>query len=146
MIKQCIICGKEFEARKSDVKNCSKACSKEYSRMRSLESYHRREAEDPEAIKNYQKQYNSEYYKGKRRGYDQQRDKNNAFKTGKGAYNTKIKNACEKCGSTKHLCVHHIDRDRQNNIDSNLQTLCKSCHQREHMIHDPQTGQFVGSK
>jgi hypothetical protein len=27
-----------------------------------------------------------------------------------------------------------------------LETLCKSCHQKEHLIHCPKTGQFIGSR
>lgn len=146
MIKKCIICGKEFEARKSDVKNCGKECSKEYSRRKALESYRRRKAEDPEKMKDYQSKYNKEYHQGGRRGYDQRGDKNNAFKTGIGLYAQKVKDKCEICGSTRFLEVHHKDRNRANNSEENLQTLCKSCHKKEHMLHDPQTGRFVGSK
>lgn len=39
---------------------------------------------------------------------------------------------CEICGSIKNLVVHHRDGNRQNNEDTNLQVLCKKCHQKEH--------------
>jgi len=44
----------------------------------------------------------------------------------------KKKNVCEYCGFTPlHSCqldVHHIDRNKSNNDDSNLMTLCANCH------------------
>lgn len=47
--------------------------------------------------------------------------------------------ACQRCGSTEDLHVHHIDglgtvvpkEDRNNSLD-NLQTLCRACHTRTH--------------
>jgi hypothetical protein len=43
------------------------------------------------------------------------------------------KAACERCRSTKGLVVHHKDRDWKNNTDfSNLETLCRVCHVKEH--------------
>lgn len=38
------------------------------------------------------------------------------------------KSACEACGYTKRLTVHHCDQDQTNNDPSNLQTLCSHCH------------------
>ena len=49
---------------------------------------------------------------------------------------------CEKCGSTKFLCIHHIDENRHNNALENLQCLCKSCHQKLHCKRN-QKGQFT---
>lgn len=46
-----------------------------------------------------------------------------------------MKNVCERCGSRKFLCGHHKDRDRSNNEPENIETLCKSCHQKEHECH-----------
>lgn len=43
------------------------------------------------------------------------------------------KSACERCGSLKRLVVHHKDRNPFNNTDfSNLETLCRVCHVKEH--------------
>lgn len=47
-------------------------------------------------------------------------------------YRDYVKTACEKCGSTKYLCGHHLDHNRSNNNPENIQTLCKRCHQVEH--------------
>lgn len=40
--------------------------------------------------------------------------------------------ACQRCGATGSLIVHHRDRNRQNGSVENLEVLCKSCHGREH--------------
>jgi len=44
---------------------------------------------------------------------------------------------CEKCGSEQsnskqYIIIHHKDKNRKNNFYSNLQVLCKSCHQSIH--------------
>ena len=43
-------------------------------------------------------------------------------------------NRCRNCGSTENLHVHHIQWKRDGGEDklSNLITLCRSCHQKEH--------------
>ena len=41
---------------------------------------------------------------------------------------------CEICKATpKRLSVHHKDGNYQNNVLSNLQTLCTSCHKKTHL-------------
>lgn len=40
--------------------------------------------------------------------------------------------ACEVCGSTDHVQVHHVDRDTANNDQANLDVLCGRCHREEH--------------
>jgi len=42
------------------------------------------------------------------------------------------KKECLVCGSTKILCVHHIDRNNENNAENNLVVLCKHCHDKLH--------------
>ena len=63
------------------------------------------------------------------------------YKSGIGAFWRLRKEACENCGSTRFLCVHHKDEDRTNNVEGNLETLCKRCHQVHHGCVDnlPQT-------
>jgi hypothetical protein len=42
------------------------------------------------------------------------------------------KEECRRCGfKPEHTCqltVDHIDKDRSNNVEGNLQTLCHNCH------------------
>jgi len=44
---------------------------------------------------------------------------------------------CSRCGKTEKRCVHHQDRNHENNDPSNLVTLCRHCHMVEHKS-DPQ--------
>lgn len=46
------------------------------------------------------------------------------------------RNACQECGATSALHVHHNDRDPANNDPANLTTLCASCHLRRHWRED----------
>lgn len=69
--------------------------------------------------------------------------------------NYKRKDYCEKCGKKEfgrgkeydadgfmtrkgkkkdrnYLTIHHIDHNRENSANSNLQTLCKDCHNDIH--------------
>ena len=43
-----------------------------------------------------------------------------------------LKPACEMCGATSRIGLHHKDRNRTNNSPENLQTLCPICHTRLH--------------
>ena len=43
-----------------------------------------------------------------------------------------LKPACERCGATERIGLHHKDHDRTNNQATNLETLCPACHTREH--------------
>lgn len=40
---------------------------------------------------------------------------------------TRDKFTCQECGVKKHLAIHHIDYDKNNNSNSNLITLCYRC-------------------
>lgn len=48
---------------------------------------------------------------------------------------------CQRCNkdlleATRYQwCMHHIDHDRTNNVESNFELLCKRCHQIEHECH-----------
>jgi len=41
---------------------------------------------------------------------------------------------CVKCYSTKNICVHHKNENPWDNREENLQILCKSCHNKHHLI------------
>lgn len=42
------------------------------------------------------------------------------------------RDACERCGSTSDLHVHHKDGDWRNDAIDNLETLCGPCHLKHH--------------
>ena len=48
------------------------------------------------------------------------------------AYKQHLKDSCERCGSDKFILVHHKDRSHDNASKENLETLCSSCHSKEH--------------
>jgi hypothetical protein len=56
---------------------------------------------------------------------------------------------CNRCNkdlwnvSRYDWCVHHVDHNRENNVDSNFELLCKRCHQSEHCVHDNATGRYA---
>jgi hypothetical protein len=50
---------------------------------------------------------------------------------------------CNRCESTQHLLVHHKDHDRTKNEITNLEILCKKCHQKHHCKRDPKTGRYI---
>jgi hypothetical protein len=43
--------------------------------------------------------------------------------------------ACEECGTTRNLCVHHMDSNPANNAPGNRKTLCNVCHTTWHWAH-----------
>jgi hypothetical protein len=44
------------------------------------------------------------------------------------------KGFCDVCGSTDALEAHHIDHDMRNLSPSNVMTLCRACHHRQHRL------------
>lgn len=52
-----------------------------------------------------------------------------------------VATACNLCGATSNLQVHHQDENPQNNEPSNLRTLCPSCHRRCHSPNFTETGE-----
>ncbi|MFW6282022.1 MAG: HNH endonuclease [bacterium] len=132
-IKICENCGKEYNPTSNRQKWCKK-CGEEIKQKNKKE---------------YIKKYHKNNYKKK--GYNQKGENNNSYKTGIGFFQRKKRDSmeevkCERCGSKENLLVHHKDRNRENNNLENLEMLCKSCHQKEHMIRDEETGRFKGSK
>ena len=44
---------------------------------------------------------------------------------------------CERCGSKKHLNVHHLTYETIGNEgDEDMIVLCRNCHKKEHGIED----------
>ena len=120
---QCTLCGITFIRASNRQKYCTEC-------KRSV---------DRENCKGY---YSRTY---KKKGYNQARENNNAWKGGIGWY-PKLKleiGKCQECSSVENLLVHHIDTDRSNNDPSNLKVLCRRCHHRLHITRDSK-GRFSG--
>lgn len=111
--KRCIDCGELFEFRSCKKERCDK-CAQERRRKQARMAY------SPD---------------GSKIGYNQKGENNNNYVNGLGTYRQYRGTKCERCGSTLYLCVHHRDRNRQNNNPENLETLCKRCHQKEHEVY-----------
>lgn len=79
-------------------------------------------------------------------GGNQWAENNHRYKTGNTSYKRNTFNykdkKCERCGSEKHILVHHKDENRANNDLSNLEVLCKKCHQNHHCKRD-NTGKYI---
>jgi hypothetical protein len=43
-----------------------------------------------------------------------------------------LQSSCEACGERRQLQAHHVDQGRSNNEPTNIQTLCKWCHDYLH--------------
>lgn len=43
-----------------------------------------------------------------------------------------IVNRCVNCGVTNNLTIHHIDENPRNDVNRNLMTLCRTCHNKIH--------------
>jgi hypothetical protein len=54
----------------------------------------------------------------------------------KRAHKVIAREACEECGTTESLGVHHIDRNPANNDISNLMVLCARHHKKLHWRED----------
>ena len=78
-------------------------------------------------------------------GGNQWGEDNHQYKTGIGSFSSRAFSyygrKCNRCSSEENLLVHHQDENRANNDLSNLEVLCKRCHQNHHCIRDEQ-GKF----
>ena len=72
---------------------------------------------------------------------------NHAYKDGIGCFRRiafeYYEKKCNRCAKTEMLLVHHIDENRHNNKVSNLEILCKKCHQKHHTQRCNFTGKYI---
>lgn len=127
MIKICIDCNHEFEA-KTSAKRCA-ICQTEFRK-----------------INNRQRALRSAYKSGRIKepgvgSGNSSTNKNRPLSIQ--TYRRVLKDHCEECGKQRprsynpwEWCVHHKDENRYNNDPDNLITVCKSCHQRIHNAAD----------
>lgn len=119
--KVCIVCGAIYQPTRSCSKYCSKGCKRT---IQSKRVYDWRvktgKIKDPGVGSGNAQGFGPSHHSHKpdapRRYLD--------FKRAE----------CERCGSIKNLVGHHGDRDRSNNSGSNIETLCRSCHAKEHKL------------
>lgn len=56
------------------------------------------------------------------------------------------KDACERCGSSENLHVHHRDDNWRNDDIANLETLCGSCHLEHHWATGDRRDRAAGTR
>ena len=125
--KKCKLCGINYVPSSNRQEYCEE-CQLELARERCRKRYHKTKT-----------LIGREHLRG---------ENANGYKSGIGLYMNLAKEdgaKCERCDSTSNLLVHHKDRNRENNDRDNLEILCKSCHQKEHMLRDTE-GRFASSK
>jgi hypothetical protein len=110
MEKACIRCGSVFTKTGNNQKRCQ-----------NCKSDHNKES--------CKKRYYRTYVP---KGYNQSGTANNNWQGGIGLYAKFSKGKqCNRCAEPAVL-THHKDENRYNNEDSNLEALCKRCHQIHH--------------
>lgn len=117
-IIQCSDCGSDFEYKSGPQKRC-KECQKAHN----VSKIHEWLLSDKERLARYAETAKDNYSFGGNRKKALERD----------SY------TCQHCGTKDDLHVHHIDgkgtttpKEQRNNALSNLLTLCRSCHRKEH--------------
>ncbi len=152
--RNCIVCGKEFEYKRSDHVSCSKKCNfkkyttenKEKVREKYLLDYKDNRERYVEKAKIYReknrekinRKRREEYKKNPQKYKDCQKELHDKKYFGGNRETVLVRDdyTCQVCGYNKRekqsICVHHIDWDKTNNTLQNLTTLCSSCHRTEH--------------
>lgn len=132
--KTCEVCSAVFSTNHADQRFCGKSCAaKRHWQTHEHPGIDQSKANSPEArAKKSAKLSGQGNPMHGRTG-----QANPAFTTGEyagvRAYRAKKGTACTDCSATADLLVHHEDRDRSNNADENLVTLCRGCHTRRHL-------------
>lgn len=124
VIKKCPKCLKEFSPTRN---NYAKYCS-EFCQSSNYKKSH------PEKVREWKKRYyqkHKEYVSKKSKIFHS----NDYF----GGLRFKVLDRdggnCQNCGQEYRpftTIIHHIDKDKNNNVMENLVTLCRSCHNKVH--------------
>lgn len=151
MIIKCDNCGDDFNKKPSRItrsKNnfCSKECQGEYKTISSTKETtcghcgkdivkFKREIEESKSGKVFCNSSCSASYNGKLFIEDKAKNWQGGFYSYRTRALKEYGLVCNNCGFKEVpevLQVHHIDRNRDNNILSNLEVLCPTCHNIDH--------------
>lgn len=137
----CLICGNEFEhisSRATKAKYCSRSCYYKAMKQKGKTIYICKHCgKDFRAPKSTNRIYCSKDCVGKA---SKELWNPNASSIRRTMNRKGMLHQCERCGYSTEpsiLGVHHKDRNRKNNKQSNLEVLCPNCHSLEHMKHIP---------
>lgn len=134
----CVVCGTKFRARSAwnsggnlSRETCSPKCEFEL-----------RSAKSKEKWTEERKEKMSEMFTGRdTSGWNiPKRNQRPNWKGGSSSYTFRkiafedyeMSRVCEVCGSTENICIHHRDKNRENNSRENLMVVCKRCHTGAH--------------
>lgn len=128
-MKKCLDCGVEFKQTGKNHKRCSSCAT----------------ARARQAVLDWQSKYITQKPGVGKGGSTPFGELNPYFRHGRSIFGrwakeklVELNYKCERCGATIDTSVkgmwagHHKDHDKTNNIKSNLEVLCKRCHQVEH--------------
>jgi ribosomal protein S27AE len=118
----CSVSGCEFYSHAKGL------CSLHYSQLVYLR-YGKQYQRSSNKYKEYKKRYVKQYYISHPDAYEKHKEYMLNYRR---PYFKFRKDECERCGSTSFLGQHHRDRNRENNSKDNIETLCASCHRKEH--------------
>jgi 5-methylcytosine-specific restriction endonuclease McrA len=135
--KNCITCGVLFSTYNREQKLCSRTCRTNTNLKKEKVSKTCEYCGKDFLVHPY-RQDTAKFCSRKCRNIDNLTGRvgelNANYKDGAFSYRRFLKEECERCGSTDSLIIHHVDENRRNNKPDNLETLCRSCHSKEHNI------------
>lgn len=153
--KNCLTCNKLFlasarEHNRGNAKYCSLSCASKGNKVKKEPNlicsycgigFHRSNSK----IKNSKSGYHfccrehKDLAQKLENGFNEIQPNHYGTGTGISSYRVKVfetrEKKCERCGYDEHpeiLEVHHKDRNRDNNEESNLEILCPNCHMWDH--------------
>lgn len=147
--RNCELCSTEFYVKPSHLKlgwgkYCSNNCYHEAARTGDLFKCNVCKKETYKSKKEQRRSKSGKYFCSKScqtawRNSNYSGSGHSNWKNGKGSYRVSLlrsqrKQICEKCKTddTRILAVHHKDKNRDNNVLSNLIWLCHNCHYLVH--------------
>ena len=135
----CVGCGKEFEAQDwRKRKYCSKMCKGLHDKSGQYKKGHMLDKETEQRRIKTIRENPSYGMLGKKHSDETKKKMSESSKKPynyiDGGYRGKISNKkCSMCGeSKKRILIHHKDKNRRNNDESNLQAVCDKCHSKIH--------------
>jgi hypothetical protein len=141
----CNFCGKEFKKKKSQINlsskhYCSRVCSEKGRKRGKLVKCYLCKSPIYKKLKDLNLSKSGKYFcshvcSNIWLGGQQRAGNHPNWSSGKSSYKnllnrTDFKKECILCGKddSRILCVHHLDKNRNNNKVQNLVWLCRSCH------------------
>ena len=154
---KCETCGKEFYVNPARIRQVKKQGN--VIRYCGMKCYVKTGNKNPFWGKKHSKETKQKFSENPNRVYFKKGSKNPNFsrfndKTFVGSCLTwwqrflkKTIGKCESCGYNKHielLEVHHLDKNKNNNVRENLKLLCPNCHEEWHLL--DKSGRYSSKK